>query len=336
MGGAPGTPYLSIVITGRNDGYGGDFVERFLATLRFNHSELLRRGVPYEIVLVEWAPPAGAPLLADIIDERCPATTSVMVRTVVVDAAYHEALSLNPRLQYQEFLAKNVGIRRARGTFVITTNCDVFFGRKILQKLSTRQLEPATVYRAARHDLTAGVDLQRVDWTCLENPANLLRPARRLQPPYFRGGTGDFIALDRASFDVLGGFNEVYRVARVGIDGNFLVQALSCGLPIVDIKGPVYHISHDGSFIVTRQQYAGCEWTAPYGDERWHSGSVTYTNPATWGLADAPSRELGPRRTLLEFSWDAVPPLVDLSRVVLPARRPPRRRTADADIEAHE
>jgi hypothetical protein len=332
--GAPAAPYLSIVITGRNDGYGGDFVERFLATLRFNHFEMVRRGISHEVVLVEWAPPAGAPLLADIVEERCPGTIAASLRTFVVDPRYHEALSLNPRLEYHEFLAKNAGIRRSRGSYVLTTNCDVIFGRKILQKLSARRLEPGIVYRAARYDLTAGADLGRITWNYLEAPANLLRPGKPLEPPYFRGGTGDFIALDRASFDALGGFNEVYRVARVGIDGNFLVQALSCGLRIADINGPVYHISHEGSFIVTRQRYAGAEWTAPYGDERWHSGSVTYRNPSGWGLASAPTTTLGPRRTRLEFSWDAVPPLVDLSRVVLPARRP-RRRMVDPDVEAH-
>ncbi len=47
-------PYLSIVLTGRNDGYGGDFVTRFLATLQVNHRELTARGVSHEIVLVEW------------------------------------------------------------------------------------------------------------------------------------------------------------------------------------------------------------------------------------------------------------------------------------------
>ena len=61
---ADGVPYVSIVITGRNDGHGGDFVTRFLATLKFNHRELSARGVAHEFVHVEWAPIAGAPLLA--------------------------------------------------------------------------------------------------------------------------------------------------------------------------------------------------------------------------------------------------------------------------------
>ena len=319
-GSAP-LPFISIVVTGRNDGYGGDFVRRFLATLQFNHRELTARAIPHEFLLVEWAPVAGAPLLADVVEEQCPAPVLAAFRAVIVDPAYHEAMTLNPRLAYHEFLAKNVGVRRARGEYILTTNCDVIFGRHVLQRLEGRALEAGVLYRAPRWDLLATLDVGRLDWACLEDPANLSRPAKRLRPPYFRGSAGDFIALDRAGFHRLGGFNEVYRVARFGIDANFLIHALSSGVTIADIDGPVYHVDHEGSYQTVRTQYAGRESDAPYGDERWLYNDVVYRNPSTWGLSDAPARAAGPRRIYLDFSWDAVPPLVDLAGVVLPARR---------------
>ena len=314
-------PYISVVITGRNDGYGGDFVTRFLATLQFNHRELSARAIPHEFVLVEWAPPAGAPLLADVLAERCASAVTESVRTVIVDAAYHEAMTQNPRLAYHEFLAKNAGIRRSRGEYVLTTNCDVIFGRQVLARLQHRDLEAGVVYRAARWDLKEAVDVDRLDWNGLEDPANLARPGKQLRPPYFRGSTGDFILLDREGFRHVHGFNEVYRVAKIGIDFNFLVQARSSGLSIVDIGGPVYHVDHEGSYQTARVTYAGREADAPYGDVRWPFESVVYRNPPTWGLSDAPERAAGPRRTYLDFSWSAVPPLVDLAGVVLPMRR---------------
>lgn len=319
--GADAASYISIVVTGRNDGYGGDFVRRFLATLQFNHRELTARAIPYELVLVEWAPVPGAPLLADLVEAQCPAPVTARVRAVIVDRAYHDAMTLNPRLVYHEFLAKNVGVRRARGEYLVTTNCDVILGRQILQRLARRDLEPAIVYRAPRWDLDATLDLDRLDWDCLEDPANLSRPPKRLRAPYFRGSTGDFIALDRATFHGLGAFNEVYRAARFGIDANFLIHAVSSGVPIADIGGPVHHVDHDGSYQTVRAQYAGREADAPYGDERWSYNDVVYRNRPTWGLAGAPERHAGPRRTYLEFSWDAVPPLVDLAGILLPARR---------------
>jgi hypothetical protein len=324
---SPDTPHsfsISIVLTGRNDDYGGDFLGRLIRTLRFNHQQLASRNIAHEIVFVEWAPPRDRPRLFDLVFAAVPIDRNLCA-WYEVDARYQEGLSLHPSLAYLEFIAKNVGIRRARGRFVLTTNCDVFLGRTILDAFERGSLKPATVYRAPRHDVDLGVDLDdertEIDWPVLENPQILTRPVRPLKPPFFAGGTGDFILLDRESFHRLRGFNEVYRVARFGIDRNFLVKALSSGLSIEDIGGPVYHLSHEGSFRDNRHTYAGREQEAHWGKTRWHSRGVIYVNPATWGLADAPITAAGANRSILDFSWSAVPPLVELDRVVLPAAR---------------
>jgi hypothetical protein len=314
--------FLSIVLTGRNDGYGVDFQTRFLRTLAFNHRELTERRVPFEVVFVEWAPEDGRPLLIDIVLDTIPALRGGRTfRGIVVDRRYQEALSLNPRLEYLEFLAKNVGIRRAAGEYVLASNCDVFFGRRVLDVLEHGALEPRVLYRAARHDLKMTVDTSRVDWALLEDPLTLEWPAHVLKPPLMGGGTGDFMLLDRPSFHTLGGFNEVYRVARIGIDQNFVVKALSAGISVCDIGGPVYHVNHPGSYKVTRETFKGREHEAHYGNIHWHSRHVVYANPPTWGLADAPEYAETAQKLRLPFSWDAVPPLVDLRRVVLPAAR---------------
>ena len=309
-------PYVSFVLTGRNDGYGGDFVARFLATLQFNSRELIARSVAHEFVLVEWAPIPGAPLLADLVEAQCPQSVSSVFRTIVVDPAYHDAVMLNPRLKYQEYIAKNVGVRRARGEFVITTNCDIFLGRTVLERLERRELQPSVLYRAPRWDLREREDFNRIDWAYLEDPASLSGRARTIRPPLFSGGAGDFIALDRGTFERLRGFNEVYRVVRIAIDGNLVVKAFACGLQIVDIGGPVYHLDHAGSYRTSKADYAGREAEAPYGDERWPVDTVVYQNRSGWGFADAPERPLGPRRSYLDFAWQAVPPLVDLAAII--------------------
>jgi hypothetical protein len=315
-------PPISIVLTGRNDEYGVDFRARFLRTLAFNVRELDARHVPFEIVFVEWAPQPGRPLLIDIVLDTIPRLRDERsFRGIAVDARYHDALSLNPRLEYLEFMAKNVGIRRATGEYVLTSNCDVFLSRPVLDLLAQRALEPRILYRAARHDLKLAVDPSNVDWEVLEDPRNLAYPPPTLRPPFMGGGTGDFLLLDRGSLHALRGFNEVYRLVRIGIDHNFLVKTLSEGLSIRDIGAPVYHVNHLGSYRLTRDTYAGREAEAPYGDIRWHSRGIVYANPPTWGLSNAPERQNGPCHSTLQFSWDAVPPLVDLRRVVLPVAR---------------
>ena len=309
-------PFLSIVLTGRNDGYGGDFVGRFLATLRFNSRELSARGILHEFVLVEWAPIPGAALLADLVDAQCPPSVAEALHTIVVDPAYHEAVTLNPRLKYQEYIAKNVGIRRSRGEYVMTSNCDIFLGRRILERLESRDVQPSVLYRAPRWDLKDRDDVWAIDWPYLEDPASLSGRARSIKAPYFSGGAGDFILMDRATFHRLGGFNEVYRLVRIAIDGNFVVNAAAWGVPIADVGGPVYHVDHAGSYRTSRAEYVGREAEAPYGDERWPVDRVVYRNRPGWGLADAPEQSPGPRRVYLTFRWDAVPRFVDLAAIV--------------------
>lgn len=313
-------PYLSIVLTGRNDGYGGDFIERFFRTLRFNLQQLRARGITHELVFVEWAPPPGRTLLVERIFTDVPELEPAHCAWFVVDPQYHDALSLNPRLEFLEFPAKNVGIRRARGQFVLTSNCDVFLSRRVIDRLEQQTLEPRVLYRAPRHDIDLPDGCTTIDWNVLEDPAILAGPAHQLKPPFMGSATGDFVLLDRDSFHAMRGFNEVYRVARIGIDRNLLVKALSLGYRIEDIGGPVYHVNHAGSYRLNPAAYAGREHEAPWGDRRWHSAGVSYINRDGWGLAGAPIRNER-HCSFVDFDWDSVPPLVDLRGVVLPVAR---------------
>ncbi len=151
-------PYLSIVVTGRNDDFGGDFNGRFFRALRFNHDQLTRAGVTHEFVFVEWRPIEGRPYLATVTGAEFPDLRPAQLQCYVVDPAYHDALNLNPRLQFQEFIAKNVGIRRATGQFVLTTNTDIYLGRGVIESsrgagararhpLSRRSARPEVIRR---------------------------------------------------------------------------------------------------------------------------------------------------------------------------------------------
>jgi hypothetical protein len=313
------TPALSIVVTGRNDGYGGDFNGRLLRTLAFNHARLNERGVSHEIVLVEWAPPADRPQLGAVLRESLPGLGSSLT-TYLVDPRYQEACSLNPKLAYLEFLAKNVGIRRARGTAVLVTNTDIYLGRGVVDAIASGIIEPRTVYRATRVDVKLGADESHVHWDLLEDARNQTT-YKTIQPPLYAGGSGDFILIERESLHGLRGFNEVYRLARVGIDVNFLVKAYSSGYHIADIGSPVYHTNHVGSFRTTKNVASAETAEAAWGMQGWPSREVIYDNSEAWGLRDAPERRVDAQTTWLDFSWDAVPPLVDLRRLVLPAAR---------------
>jgi hypothetical protein len=312
--------FLTVVVTGRNDGYGGDFNTRFARALRFNHEQLSAAGVDHDVLLVEWAPLADRPLLADALAELYPAVSPDWLTTVAVDPRYHDACAMNPQLAYMEYIAKNVGIRRAAGRFVLATNTDIYLGSGVVKTLAAGGLETGVVYRATRTDVKLGADESHVDWSLLEDSRNHVTH-KTIKPPLYQGGTGDFLLLDRDSFHALRGFNEIYRLVRVGVDVNFLVKAYGCGYRIADIGTPVFHTNHVGSYRISKRVAGEDDAHARWGRQDWPSKAVVYENPDDWGLGRAPERTLRPGVTKLDFAWDAAPPLVALRRVVLPAAR---------------
>jgi hypothetical protein len=205
------------------------------------------------------------------------------------------------------------------GTFVLATNTDVLLGRKVVDAIAAG-LRPGIIYRAPRYDIKLGIDQSHLSWDALEDPANHARQPV-LKPPLFSGGSGDFVLADRDIWHRLRGYNEVYRAARAGIDLNLLVKAHGAGYPIADIGGPVYHINHVGSLRLTKGQYRNTPTDTPWGNLRWHSRAVVYHNPDGWGLHGAPESTLPDGAVFLEFDWKVLPPLVELRRIVLPARQ---------------
>ena len=312
-GGAGPAPYLTIIATGRNDDFGGDFNGRFFRALHFNHQQLVAAGITHEFVFVEWRPIDKRPLLASLLADEFADVSSLSLRSFVVDPAYHEALSLNPRLQFQEFIAKNVGIRRARGSFLLTTNTDIFLSRGVIARLASRSLERGILYRATRYDLKSHSDVSRLDWAMLEDARNY-DAVNVIRAPLFTNASGDFLLLDRDSYHRLRGFNEVYRVAKIHIDGNFCLKAFASQVPLLDIGHPVYHVGR-GTFHAQAGQYRNRPGEAPWGDRRWKS-DVIYLNGPEWGLAIAPERSISAGVTAIDFDWNAVGPMVDLRRVV--------------------
>ena len=309
-------PYLTIIVTGRNDDFGGDFNSRFFSALRFNHDCLRTAGITHEFVFVEWRPVDGKPYLATLLGDAFPELSDDQLRSYVVDPSYHDALSLNPRIQFQEFIAKNVGIRRARGQFVLTTNTDIYLGRGVLEFLSARSLAPRVLYRTARHDLKWDGDASSIDWDVLHDERNW-EEVNHITPPWFTNASGDFLLLDRETYHELRGFNEVYRNAKIHMDGNFCVKAHASGVSLVDVGTPVFHVGR-GTLHAQRNDYRDRPADAPWGDIRWNS-TVLYVNGPEWGLGDSPERSLDARVTYLDFDWRAVGPMVQLQRVVSPA-----------------
>lgn len=140
-------PYLSVVVVGRNDNYGVNFLQRlntFIQSLDYQtqkHKDLL------ELIIVEWNPQSDRDPLKDVI--VIPKNFSV--RIITVPSEVHNTIPdvSSPVL---EFWGKNVGIRRARGEFVLISNPDILFTQTLIDMLAQRNLDTNVVYRTDRYD----------------------------------------------------------------------------------------------------------------------------------------------------------------------------------------
>jgi hypothetical protein len=171
----PHKPYLSVVVTSRNDNHGGDLLRRmqtFLDTL----GELAKDyRVSLELIVVEWNPPADRPPLADVLhwpenNDYC------QCRVIVVPPEAHQRYEIGDRLPMMQMIAKNVGIRRATGEFVVATNIDILFSAELFHWLSERPLRAGRHYRLDRFDVAAEVmDITDTRERLKQCPEHLLR-----------------------------------------------------------------------------------------------------------------------------------------------------------------
>jgi hypothetical protein len=148
-----GEPYLSVVIAARNDDHGGNMLGRMQAFLTAWLSQSRRYGLASEIIVVEWNPPADRPKLIDAL-EWPSGPSPCSIRFVEVPQKVHQRFPHANALPMHQMIAKNVGIRRARGEFVLATNLDIVFSAELMQFLSQRQLVPGRMYRIDRHDVS--------------------------------------------------------------------------------------------------------------------------------------------------------------------------------------
>ena len=149
-------PYVSVLVAARNDDHGGNMLGRMRAFLDSWLVQSERCGLPSEIVVVEWNPPASRPRLIDAL--RLPAPTGpCQVRFVEVAPELHAALPNSAAIPLHQMIAKNAGIRRARGQFVLATNLDIVFSPELMGFLAQRGLERGRLYRMDRYDVAGGI-----------------------------------------------------------------------------------------------------------------------------------------------------------------------------------
>ena len=265
-------PGVTAVVVGRNDDYMPDFRQRLEATVAWNHEHLAD-----EVILVEWNPPPERDLLAEGLTRKFP-----FVRAYVVPGEIHDAVCHNPAVKLLEYHAKNVGIRRARTPWVITTNADALFAPDAVRALRLGPLSEDEVWTTERVD---------IHWSeGRDRPVRLLDTLRfRRSIPYDPLGTGEFAFTSRALWHRARGYDESLSRHRIGADMRGVAQMLALG-GRTRRAGTVLHMAHPSSCSEGVRPHHG-EWATLDG--------VPYRNPDSWGLGDREEVEVGERVWLL-------------------------------------
>ena len=134
-------PYLSVVVTARNDDHGGNLLGRMQAFVNGWIAQCKRHSLDAELILVEWNPPEGRPGLADAL--HWPKDLGPCeVRIIQVPPDLHRRYAHAEAQPLYQMIGKNAGIRRARGQFVLATNIDIIFSNELVAFLAERKLEP--------------------------------------------------------------------------------------------------------------------------------------------------------------------------------------------------
>lgn len=150
------TPYISFVATSRNDNHGGDMTKRMRIFINGLIHQCNKFKLNAELIMVEWNPPSKT----DLLNKVLPAVTKedyLTIRYIIVPKEEHQKLKFSDKLPIFQMIAKNVGIRRAKGEFILCTNIDLLFSDKLMKDLAKKQLNPNAYFRANRCDIPSDI-----------------------------------------------------------------------------------------------------------------------------------------------------------------------------------
>ncbi len=323
-------PYVSLVVATRNDDHGGNIKQRFQCFLDHLGEMCTRHRLPAELIVVEWNPVPDRLRLLEAM--RWPDSTMLDVRIVTVPPHIHAAHDNADKFPLFQMIAKNVGIRRARGQFLLATNVDLLFSDELCAFLARRELNPDCWYRIDRHDIGATSIPEGLDWEqrlrfCEHNIVRVHArhgthtwgqpaPSGNLGRLH-ANACGDFTLMATQRWLELEGYPE-FHLWSIFIDGLLVHAAAAAGLKEVVLRDPcrLYHIEHDLGWAKTTEpvkERPSLDYTTQYVPlcRDILAKKRLDVNKANWGLADIELEERRPQADASSIRGTTIVPDAD-------------------------
>jgi hypothetical protein len=265
---------VSIIVVGRNDNYGGDFSLRLKTTIDWNLKQLPGA----ELIYVEWNRIPEKDSDCTWIEKRYPNSKCYSVSNTV-----HQTITANPKMPVMEYFAKNIGMRKASGNWLLMINADCLIGNDTLKKLE--KLSKNYVY---------GTNYVSFKWD--EKPISNeqlynknLYTVTFAAPANMGAVVGNFILTHKNNWLKATGYDETLTNVRAGVDANGLKQLLYMGIRQA-VLGKHYHLDHPESIVHGTNTSHGVHTF----------NNVPYKNNVNWGFNDKHFKQISERIWELE------------------------------------
>ena len=287
--------YLSIIVCGRNDNYGGNFLSRvniFISSISILSDKY---DVNTEIVFVEWNPPKDSPLLSEELSKNSALNKyKQKIRFIQVSPEIHNGFSnRKENLPVLDYIGKNVGIRRSKGKFILICSPDIIFQDYFFIMMKENFFTDKYIYRAVRSDIHREVLLSPL--TDEESYEKFLKDCHKsilathldfdqelyhnsnidnriMYSKPFQNGCGDFLLMARDNWFRIGGCPETgFSQQFLHLDSMTLLRAMKYFEQWILPKSfTIFHQDHDRPHRVISEP----------------SYQVNYQNAENWGLSD--------------------------------------------------
>ena len=268
---------LSVVLGGRDDNYGENFIPRLKQSLENNLSKLDKSGLDYEMIVVDFNPLNNQYLHKNNFLEEV--LSHPKIKNIIVDNSVVLAENLGPTTYY-EYFAKNVGCKNSSGELIFITNSDILITDclidEIVKEVKNKDKNDYFYRVRYRGEISLGM---------IPDESN--EPVEDLHHPEFPDAcicglySGDSSMFSRdVLFNVATAYNEGEmrhrtHVHQSAMDGEILWNVYRKGKKLRFLEAHYYHIFHG---------------PRPQRDNFYHQG--TYENTEDWGFVKYPKEKI--------------------------------------------